>query len=173
MIMEILKTWSPAAVICNTHMCKEIKNANIYPHSGGDIKLYQLSSDVPSHRRTREVAKVLANIKILKINTLVVYFDQENLSEVLTLGAMMQMTGGEYKWILPWENAQSNISLPSHAFMLQPKNSTGFPENILLDAIELVKQGFRSYTDKFTKDSVPFVNCFDSASSSFGEEFYR
>lgn len=169
--MEILRTWTPAAVLCNTKTYEGMKYLTTSAFRD-DIKFYHLTFGLSSAKRIHAVAEILAKIRNLKVNNLVIYVDQEDLREVITLGEMMQMTGSKYKWILTWENKPSNISLPVNTLILQPKNSTEL-KNILSDAADLIKQAFGSYTNKYTKDRVPYASCFDIVDPSFGEEFHR
>lgn len=171
-MMRILRIWAPVAVICNTVTHEELKRFNVYL-TGDDMKFYQLTSGLSSNKRTKKIAEILASIRNLKINNLLTYIDQEDLKEVLTLGEMMQMTGLGYNWIIPWRNIPIKTTLPINTFIVKLKNQSSGFQNILSDAIDLIKQGFVSYTHKYTMNTIPQVRCLDIVDSTFGEEFYR
>ena len=169
---RVLRIWAPVAVICNTKTDEEIKHFNVYS-TGNDIKFYQLTSGLSSRKRTKKIAEILANIRNLKINNLVTYIDQQDLRDLLTLGEMMQMTGSGYNWIIPWRNIPIKTTRPLNTFIIKLKNQSSGFQNILSDAVDLIKQGFVNYTEKYTLDTIPHVRCLDIVDPTFGEEFYR
>ena len=172
-VMKILRTWSPAALICNKETYDEIKYQNTQ-RSESDFEFYYLASGLSRKDRIRTVAAILAKIRNLNIKILVVLLDlQDEIDELFTLGRMMHMTGGKYKWILSFQSTQSQVSLPSNTLILQMKNSAAFHYNILLDVVKLVEMGFKSYTNEYPQTSVPFTSCFNTLDPSFGERLFR
>ena len=167
-----MRIWAPVAIICNTITDEEINQFNVYT-TGEDIKLYQLTSELSAAKRTKKIVEIMTEIRNLKISNLVTYIDQEDLREMLTLGEMMQMTGSGYKWIIPWRNMPTKTLLPLNTFVIKLKNESSGFENILSDAVELVKQSFVSYTREYAMDTIPHVRCFDMVDPTFGEDFYR
>lgn len=136
------------------------------------VDFFQIVSKLPTAEHTRQVTDILAKIKLSKMDKVLVYANSDDVDMFLSIAKMMQMTGEDYTWILPWNVGRSMETLPYKTMILRPKNTTK-TENLFLDALEVIGRGFNDYCKDRTTWSIPSFGCFDSSDHEFGETFFR
>ena len=182
--MKLLQqySWSSIAVIYNSLSENSEAKTLVQRHVEGSrnfaagwtksITFIKILSGLSTAERTRQAAKVLAKIKLSGINMLVVYASAEEVDLLISIGKMMELTGPNYTWILPWKAQASTTILPFHTMTLRPINMT-VTEDLLSDGFDVITRAFQSCHENKTNWNVSFPCCFDTGDQSLGKEFYR
>lgn len=176
-------SWSSLAVIYDSLdenieakmlIQKHVQNAREFGTTAftESIDFFQIDLELSTSDHTRQVTDILAKIKLSKTDKILVYANADDVDTFLSIAKMMQMTGEDCTWILPWNMRRNMETLPYNTMILKPKNTTK-TKNLFLDAFEVISRGFSDYCKEQTTWSIPSFGCFDSSDHEFGETFFR
>ena len=173
-IFQKLK-WSSVAVVYNT--MKNNVDAMLSYKTKMNIKcstvFFQIITGLSTSGLIHQVAKLLADIKLSMIHNIVVYASDDELSQLFLIGDMMQMTGSQYTWILPWQMKKDLDTLPHNSLALRPKNMNKV-KNVWSDSYEVITRSFREYRKKKRVwRTAQSNNCFNLTNNSPFRELYR
>ena len=166
--------WSSVAVVYNT--MNNNMDAMLHYKTKVDMKcsvvFFEIISGLSTSSLIRQVAKLLANIKLSMIRNIVVYASDDELRQLFLIGKMMQMTGAQYTWILPWQMTKDLKTLPYNSLTLRPKNMNKI-ENVWSDSYEVITRGFRECRKRKMWKTALSNNCFNLTNTSSLSDLYR